>query len=359
MLLLNQIESNDTIPVRKGEDFDREALRNYLAEHVSDFPNKKLEVEQFATGFSNLTYFIRSGEWEAVMRRPPGGPLPPKAHDMKRESDILSRLHPYFQYVPKPYVYCEEKDVLGVPFYVMERKQGVVLSEQFPPGFEASAEIRVGISNAVVDALAQLHTIDYEKADLAKFGRPEGFLDRQVNGWIQRYNKYKTDEIPQFEKLAKWLTNHIPVPKYSSVIHNDYKLNNMLFSRDFTKIEAILDWEMATVADPFFDFGCALGYWLEPDDPDYLKESLPIVTTEPGFLKRSDFIQRYALKTGFDIPSLDFYVAFTYFKLAVALQQIYYRWKVGQTQDDRFAQFNQRVKNLMLSAYEIAETGKF
>lgn len=359
MICLNRIESTDTIPVRKGEDFDRQALRNYLAEHVSDFPNKELEVEQFATGFSNLTYFIRSGTWEAVMRRPPAGPLPPKAHDMKRESDLLSRLHPVYPLVPKPYVFCEDKEILGVPFYVMEKKQGVVLSEAFPPGFNASPELRIEISNAVVDALAELHTVDYEKADMAKFGRPEGFLERQVTGWIGRYNKSKTDEIPQFEFLAKWFMNNIPTSQYASIIHNDYKLNNMLFSKDYTKIEAILDWEMATVADPFFDFGCALGYWLEPSDPDYLKESLPIVTTEPGFIKRSDFVQRYAVKTGFEIPQLHFYVAFTYFKLAIALQQIYYRWKVGQTQDDRFANFDQRVKNLMLSAQEIAETGKF
>ncbi|MFJ5757708.1 phosphotransferase family protein [Neobacillus sp. NPDC093182] len=356
---MGHIDKNDTIPVRKGEDFDRKALRNYLAQHVSDFPNKKLEVEQFTTGLSNLTYFLRCGEWEAVMRRPPSGPLPPKAHDMKRESDLLTRLHPVFPLVPKPYVFCEDTEVLGAPFYVMERKQGVVLDAQFPPGFHVTKELRIEISNAVVDALAQLHTVEYEKAGLAQFGRPEGFLDRQVNSWIQRYIKYTTDEIPYFDKIAKWLEKNIPSSRYTSLLHNDYKLNNMLFSKDFTRIEAILDWEMATTADPFFDLGGALGYWLEPNDPDYLKKSLPTVTTEPGFIKRSDFIQRYALQTGFDIPPLNFYIAFTYFKLAVALQQIYYRWKVGQTKDNRFSNLIERVNNLMLSACEVAETGKY
>jgi aminoglycoside phosphotransferase (APT) family kinase protein len=241
----------------------------------------------------------------------------------------------------------------------MERKQGVVLNDQFPAGFNATDELRVNISIEVVGALAQLHTIDYKLADLSKFGRPSGFLERQVNGWIQRYIKYKTDDIPYFEKLSQWLVDHIPNSQYSSLIHNDYKLNNMLFLKNFTKIEAILDWEMATVGDPFFDLGGALGYWLEPDDPDYLKESLPTVTTEPGFITRNEFIHRYAIKTGYDIPPLGFYLAFTYFKLAVALQQIYYRWKVGQTNDSRFAEFKDRVSNLMLSAYEIIETGKF
>ncbi|WP_420489183.1 phosphotransferase family protein [Neobacillus vireti] len=356
---LEQIEKKDTVPVRDGEDFDRNALKTYLAEHITDFGNKELEVEQFTTGFSNLTYFIRCGDWEAVMRRPPSGPLPPKAHDMKRESDLLTRLHPFFPFIPKPYVFCEDTEVLGVPFYVMERKQGVVLNDQFPAGFNATDELRVNISNEVVDALAQLHTIDYNHADLSKFGKPSGFLERQVNGWIQRYLKYKTDDIPYFEKLSQWLVDHIPNSQYSSLIHNDYKLNNMLFLKNFTKIEAILDWEMATVADPFFDLGGALGYWLEPDDPDYLKESLPTVTTEPGFITRNEFIHRYAIQTGYDIPPLGFYLAFTYFKLAVALQQIYYRWKVGQTNDSRFAEFKDRVSNLMLSAYEITETGKF
>ncbi|MBM4761813.1 phosphotransferase [Bacillus sp. B15-48] len=334
-------------------------MRNYLAENLPDFPNEELKVEQFNTGFSNLTYFIRSGDWEAVMRRPPAGPLPPKAHDMKRESDLLSRLHPVFPLVPKPYLFCEDTEVIGVPFYVMERKQGVVLNDKFPTGFTATNELRIGISNEVVDALAKLHTVDYEKVDLAKFGRPNGFIERQVQGWTNRYMKYKTDDILYVDELAKWLNSNIPESQYASLIHNDYKLNNMLFSPDFTKVEAILDWEIATVADPFFDLGGALAYWLEPDDPDYLKESLPTVTTEPGFLKRSEFIQKYAIQTGFEIPPMNFYIAFMYFKLAVALQQIYYRFKVGQTDDQRFAGFIVRVRNLMRSAYEVAQTEKY
>ncbi|WP_209123315.1 phosphotransferase family protein [Alkalihalobacillus sp. BA299] len=352
-------QDNETISIRKGENFDQEALRKYLLKHLDDFPNQPLEVTQFPTGFSNLTYLIRSGNWEAVMRRPPSGLLPPKAHDMKRESELLKNLYPAFQLVPKPYVYCDDKSVLGVPFYVMERKQGVVLNETFPSGFNVSNELCVEISYGVVDALAQLHSVDYEKAGLARFGHPDGFLERQVNGWIKRYQKSKTDEIEYFEPLAKWLLVHIPESEYTAIIHNDYKLNNMLLSKDYKRIEAILDWEIATVADPFFDLAGALGYWMEEGDPDYLVESLPTVTTKPGFIKRSDFIQRYALKTGKDIPPLNFYMAFTYFKLGVVLQQIYYRWKIGQADDERFAQLNQKVKNLMAYAYEVTETRNY
>ncbi|MCQ6279543.1 phosphotransferase family protein [Bacillus sp. EB600] len=356
---MNQSQYSETIPIRKGEEFNQETLRSFLNEHVDGFPNKPLEVKQYPTGVSNLTYFIRSGEWEAVMRRPPSGPLPPKAHDMKRESDLLTKLHPVFPLVPKPYVYCNDPEVLGEPFYVMERKHGVVLDYKFPAGFTASKELCKEISYAVVDALAQLHSVDYEKADLANFGHPNGFLERQVNGWIHRYIKFKTDEIPYFEPMAKWLVDHIPSSQYASIIHNDYKLNNMLLSKEFKQIEAILDWEMATIADPFFDLACALGYWMEEEDPDYLKDSLPTVTTLPGFIKRKDFIQRYAVKTGKDIPSLTFYMVFTYFKLAVVLQQIYYRWKVGQTKDERFETFIKKVKNLMYYAYEVSETGNY
>nr|WP_263326590.1 phosphotransferase family protein [Neobacillus sp. Marseille-Q6967] len=356
---MSQNQSNETISVRNGEDFNREVLRKYLLNHVEDFPNKPLEVEQFPTGFSNLTYLIRSGDWEAVMRRPPSGPLPPKAHDMKRESDLLRNLYSAFPLIPKPYVFCDDKDVLGVPFYIMERKKGVVLDNRFPPGFIPTKELCIEISNAVVDALAQLHSVDYKKANLSAFGHPDGFLDRQVNSWIKRYRKFETHDILYFEPLAKWFLANIPSSKEATIIHNDYKLNNMLLSKDYKHIEAILDWEMATIADPFFDLASALGYWMEADDPDYLKESMPTVTTLPGFIKRNEFIQRYSLKSGRDIPSLSFYMAFTYFKLAVVLQQIYYRWKVGQTADERFANLDKRVKNLMLYAFEVTETGIF
>ena len=346
----------NTISIRNGENFNQEALRNYLYEHVEDFPNQELVVEQFPTGVSNLTYLIKSGEWEAVMRRPPSGPLPPKAHDMQRESDLLKNLYPVFPLVPKPYVYCDDKTVIGVPFYVMQRKKGVVLDDHFPPEFTPTLELCQELSYAVVDALAQLHSVDYEKANLAEFGFPHGFLERQVNGWISRYQKYKTDDIPYFEPLAKWYLNNIPTSGGASIIHNDYKLNNMLLSENYKGIEAILDWEIATIGDPLFDLAGALGYWLEGSDPDYIKESLPTVTVMPGFINRREFVHRYSLKSGRDVPSLNYYMSFTYFKLAVVLQQIYYRWKEGQTEDVRFAGFITKVKNLMLYAYEISNT---
>ncbi|OLO37897.1 phosphotransferase family protein [Alkalihalophilus pseudofirmus] len=345
----------ETIEIRKGEDFDQAALKQYLSGTVEGFPKGSFEVKQFPTGVSNLTYLIRCGDWEAVMRRPPSGPLPPKAHDMKRESEFLKRLYPAYQLVPKPYVYCEDTSILGVPFYIMERKKGIVLNDQFPDGYKVTTDLCEGISHAVVDALAQLHQVDYKKVDLANFGHPDGFLERQVNGWIKRYERSKTDDVPYFDQLANWFVRQIPKSPEPTIIHNDYKLNNMLLSRDLTQIEAVLDWEIATIADPLFDLAGALGYWMEEDDPDILKDSLPTVTVMPGFIKRRDFIHRYSLKTGRDIPSMHYYLAFTYFKLAVVLQQIFYRWKMGQTSDERFSKFDIRVKNLMIHAYEVSQ----
>jgi len=351
---MNQI--NDPLFMGEGSSLlNQKVLRDYLSKHIENFPNKPLEIKQFSTGVSNLTYLIQSGDWEAVLRRPPSGPLPPKAHDMKRESHLLQKLHPLYSYIPKPYLYCDDKDIMGVPFYVMERKQGVVLDDKFPEGFKVTNELCIEISVAVVDALAQLHLVDYKKADLTSFGYPEGFLERQVNSWISRYRKYETENLDSFEQLANWFIHNIPQSREATIIHNDYKLNNMLFSKDYKRINAILDWEMATIADPLFDLASALGYWLEQEDPDYLKESLPTVTTHPGFIKREEFIHRYSLKTGRDIPKLNFYMAFTYFKLAVALQQIHYRWKIGQSKDERFEHFNKRVKNLMFHSYEVSK----
>lgn len=344
---------NDTIDIRPGEDFDREAVRRYLLQHIEGMPDAPLEVRQFPSGASNLTYLLRCGDWEAVMRRPPFGPLPPKAHDMKRESEYLKRLHPYFPLVPKPYIFCDDESVIGAPFYVMERKKGVVLDDGFPPGVEVTEELCRKISYAVVDTLAQLHQVDYREAGLSQFGRPEGFMERQVKGWIARYDRVKTDEIPGVEQIARWLLDHIPTARETTIVHNDYKLNNMLLSFDFESVVCVLDWEMATIGDPLYDLGVTLGYWTLADDSDLLKEGLPTVTTTRGFISREEFIERYARKTGREVVNMHFYLTFSYFRTAVVLQQIYYRWKRGQTQDERFGKFNKVIRNLFeYAAYQ-------
>jgi aminoglycoside phosphotransferase (APT) family kinase protein len=345
-----------TIPVRPGEEFDKEAVRTYILAHLEGVPDEPLEVEQFPTGASNLTYLIRMGDWEAVLRRPPFGPLPPKAHDMKRESEFLRRLHPVFPLAPRPYLFCDDESVIGAPFYLMERRRGVVIDKTFPPGVEVTAERCRQISEQMVDILAELHAVDVRAAGLDGFGRPEGFLRRQVEGWIGRYQRAKTDDIPVVDRLTQWLADHIPPSQDATIIHNDYKLNNVLFSPDLERPVAVLDWEMSTIADPLFDLGVALGYWLEENDPEPLKKGVGSVTTMPGFLSREEFIQRYASRSGRDVRNMHYYLTFAYFKLAVIVQQIYFRWKNGQTQDERFATYGERVTLLMEHAYALSQS---
>ena len=349
---------SDTIEVREGEDFDVGAVDGQLREHVDDLPSGELEVRQFPSGASNLTYLLRIEDWEGVLRRPPLGPVPPKAHDMGRESGILARLNAAFPLAPKPYFFCEDESVIGAPFYVMERRKGAVIDDSFPEGEDPSEELRRGISRMVVDTLVELHAVDVEEAGLGDLGRPEGFLQRQTEGWISRYDKAKTDEIEEVAPLTEWLAEGVPESPTPTIIHNDYKLNNLVLNpEDLTEVRAVLDWEMATVGDPLFDLAVSLSYWTEPDDPEDLKHVMPTVTSSPGFLTRSELVERYAEGSGRDLSEMRWYVVFGYFKLAGILQQIHARWRKGQTEDDRFADFDERVRTLILHAHDLSRSG--
>jgi aminoglycoside phosphotransferase (APT) family kinase protein len=349
---------SETIDVREGEAFDLEAVERLLRAHVEDVPEGELRVSQFPSGASNLTYLLSVEDWEGVLRRPPLGPVPPKAHDMGRESAILDRLNAVYPLAPKPYFFCEDESVIGAPFYVMERRTGVVLDDSFPEGFEHDEELCREISHTVVDTLVELHAVDVEESGLGDLGKPDGFLQRQTEGWISRYEKAKTDEIDEVEPLTGWLASDIPESPPPAIIHNDYKLNNLVLNPvDLAEVRAVLDWEMATVGDPLFDLAVSLSYWIEPGDPDELKAVMPTVTVTPGFLTRRELIDRYAKVSGRDLSEMHWYVVFGYFKLAGILQQIYARWKNGQTTDERFATFGDRVRTLILHAENLSRTG--
>ena len=348
----------ETIEVREGEDFDLAAVERHMRENIEGLPDGGLEVRQFPSGASNLTYLVKIGDWEGVLRRPPLGPLPPKAHDMGRESKLLKKLHEAFPLAPKPYFFCEDESIVGAPFYAMERREGVIVDASFPGGVELTDELRRGISRTVVDTFVELHAVDWQKAGLGELGRPEGFLERQVKGWIGRYDKAKTEEIEEVEPLTEWISRDIPGSPPATIVHNDYKLNNLLLSpEDLTEVRAVLDWEMATIGDPLFDLAVSLSYWVEDGDSQELKEVLPTVASTPGFMTRREFIDRYAEMSGRDLSNMHWYVVFGYFKLAVILQQIYARWHSGQTKDDRFADFDERVKNVILHTYELCRKG--
>ncbi|WP_173719824.1 phosphotransferase family protein [Bacillus massilinigeriensis] len=348
---------DDTIPVRKGEELNLQELENFLRLHFKDLPSQPLELLQFSAGHSNLTYQIKIGEWEGVLRRPPLGPVAPKAHDMEREFRILTELNPLFDAAPKPLLFSDDTSVVGSPFFLMERKHGVVLDTSFPSGTEVTRELCWQISETMVSQLANLHAIDYKNTGLVEISKPEGFMQRQVQGWNSRYERAKTDEVKEASSLMKWLEENAPAKHDAAIIHYDYKLNNAMFSEDYEKMIGLFDWEMTTVGDPLADLGAAMSYWTMPNDPELLKNGLgkpPVTAIYDGFMTREQFIEAYAQKSGRDVTNLNFYLTFAYFKLAVICQQIYYRYKKGQTNDQRFSKFNVYVQSLISHATNVA-----
>src|SRR3984893_12880763 len=345
----------DTIPVRADEQLPVEHVVSFLrTSGITGFDANHLQVEQFPAGQSNLTYLLHAGDWEAVLRRPPLGPVPPRAHDMAREFHILERLHPSFPLAPKPYVLCEDAAVIGAPFYVMERRRGLVLDQDLPSDWVADRALHRAISESLVRVLVELHRVDWRAAGLGEIGRPDGYMQRQVSGWIERYVRARTDDLPQFELLAAWFSDRLPESPPATVVHNDYKLNNVLLAvRDPRRLTAVLDWEMATVGDPLSDVASLLVYWTAPDEIE-LMGGLTSVTAQPGFPSRAEIKALYARLSGRDVADLDFYVAFAYFKIGVILQQIYYRWHAGQTHDERFSGHGRVATNLIRRAAEVA-----
>ncbi len=342
----------DTMQVRASERIDAERLHAFLKIQFPDLPEGKLEITQFSAGHSNLTYCLKIGDFEAVLRRPPLGSVAKKAHDMKREFTILSALQPFLAMVPTPYVYVSDDAIIGSDFFLMERKKGIVLDTRFPLGTENTEELARELSEKMVDSLVALHAIPYAETTLKNMVKPEGFMQRQVHGWIERYDKAKTAQFTEVEALTTWLKENIPTNAEVTIIHYDYKLNNAMFSEDYTEMIGLFDWEMTTVGDPLADLGVAMSYWMHADDPNMLLYALgePPITILPGFYSRQEFITRYAEKSGRDVSSINYYITFAYFKLAVICQQIYYRYVKGQTQDDRFAQMDKMVAALIKQA---------
>ena len=346
-------------PVRAGEELNWARVAAHLRDHLpaARIPGLDLaiepRVEQFHGGHSNLTYLLHYGALQLVLRRPPLGPLPPTAHDMAREHRWLDAIHPRFPLAPETYLLCEQPDVAGAPFYVMERRHGLVVRAEEPSQLAHQPDARRRLSRAMVETLADLHAVDVAAHGLSHLGKPAGFVERQVRGWTDRWHRSKTDEIPEMDALAAWLPAQLP-PNADppAIVHGDFKLDNvMLDPADVGRLVAIFDWEMTALGDPLIDVGIFLAYWmqgakLEPND------ALASVTNRPGWFSRDEVLECYAGKSGRDLSRIAFYETFALFKIAVVIQQIYFRYKCGQTTDERFSQFDVRVRHLARQGVE-------
>lgn len=336
-----------TQPVRSGEELDLDALTGYLRDELPGADAHSIELEQFPGGHSNLTYLVRAGGREYVLRRPPFGTEVATAHDMGREYRVLASLSQVFAKAPAPIVHCQDTSVLGAPFYLMERVRGVIVRRKPPKGLHIDENLAQRLSQALIDTLADLHAVDYRAAGLAELGKPVGYVERQIRGWSKRYDKAQTDDIPSVRALSSWLFEQLgdlyadgrgaSESERSALIHNDFKFDNVVLDpEDLANIVGILDWEMSTLGDPLMDLGTTLCYWVEARDPPLMHEIRFGPTHLPGMFTRAQLIERYAEKSGRNVDKILFYYVFGLFKTAVVAQQIYYRYKHGYTTDKRF-----------------------
>jgi aminoglycoside phosphotransferase (APT) family kinase protein len=339
---------SETIAIRAGESLATDALAEFLKGKL-DGAERGIELEQFPNGHSNLTYLLRTLAGEYVLRRPPLGPVAPKAHDMVREYHVLAAVHPHFPQAPRVHVLCEDPAVLGAPFFIMERRRGVVLRDEIPPDADPRA-----VSDAFLDTLVRLHAIDV--AAFGHLGKPEGYVERQVRGWADRWERAKTGDVPELDAVVRWLAANLPAALAPSLIHNDYKLDNIMLSAETpARVEAVLDWEMATLGDPLADLGLTLCYWVWATSDDVRAAGIPALTAAPGWFTRDELVEEYGRRTGRDMGRIGYYEVLGVFKLAVIIQQIYARFHRGQTSDERFRNFGERAAALGRLAARLAE----
>jgi aminoglycoside phosphotransferase (APT) family kinase protein len=345
--------------VREGEELDLAALRRYL-DAVAPELTGEIQVQQFPSGHSNLTYLLRVGDRDLVMRRPPFGSKVKNAHDMGREHTILSALQRVWDKAPKPLLYCEDEAVLGAKFYLMERVRGTILRKEIPPGLGLDAAGLRRLCESFVDNFVAMHALDYRAAGLDALGKPEGYVERQVSGWTKRYYGSQTDDLPVVVQVAEWLAANKPAEAGASLIHNDYKLDNIVLDpADPTRILGVLDWEMSTIGCPLMDLGTTLSYWVDTSDPPFMEAARTGPTNVEGAMTRRELVERYQQQSGREVKNPVFYYAFGLFKTAVVLQQIYYRYKQGLTKDERFGAMIYGVQGLTQRAADAIETSTY
>ena len=336
----------ETAPVRTDEQMDWPRLAQYLSGYLAD-ADSPMQVLQFPGGSANLTYLVRFASGvEYVVRRPPLGEVAPGAHDMGREYKVLSRLYRGFAKAPRCLHLCEDESVIGARFIVCERRDGVVVRDRFPAAMCRHEGVAIRTSHALVDAMAELHNVDPAAVELADLGKPDGFVERQVSGWYQRWQLAKHEDVAQIDDLYQSLHTSLPKPQRVSILHNDLKLDNCQFApANPDAVTSVFDWDMATLGDPLIDMGTLLGYWPEPTDPE--PRAARAEGADGPFPSRAEITRRYAAASGLDTRMIWWYEAFALWKTAVVLQQMYIRFRRGQTQDERFAALPERIPILL------------
>ncbi len=353
------MSSDNTIEVSKEEELQLDNLKQFLYEHnlIKDVKSN-IKTRRFSGGFSNLTYLLLIENKEYVLRRPPFGAVK-RGHDMSREYKVLSNLYTEFKKIPKAYAFTKDNSIIGASFYIMEKANGIILNYSEAKKRNISPSDFNTISNTWLDTFVELHQVDYKTAGLSDLGKPEGYVDRQIANWAKQYEKAKTDAIPQSELVIKWLQKNLPKETSSSLIHNDFKYDNVMFKDDsWTNINTVLDWEMCTLGDPLMDLGTSLSYWITENDMDALKKGLPSPTVFKGNPNRLEIVEQYSKKSGRLINNLVFYYVYGLFKLSVIVQQIYYRYHKGYTTDRRFEHLNKHTQLLFTIAWQSIQKNK-
>lgn len=354
-----ELKTDETAAVRAGEELDAGSLEPHLRELLPGEANG-FEIRQFPGGHSNLTYAVRLGNRDLVLRRPPFGSTVKSAHDMGREYTILSAIGNRYPYAPKVWGYCEDESVIGAKFYVMERIPGVVLRREKPADWNFSPDTVRAICTNFVKALAELHAVDWQAAGLESLRKEGHFMERQVLGWEKRYYGSQTDDIEGVQEVFDWCKAELPPDVGAVLIHNDFKFDNVLLgAEDVSNVAGVLDWEMSTIGDPLFDLGVAIGYWVNRDGDKGIDVTRGFLTREPGAITRQEFVDLYGEFSGRDITDMRYYYVFALIKLAVVIQQIYYRYATGKTKDERFAPMIMGVKVLTDRAREVVDTGTY
>jgi aminoglycoside phosphotransferase (APT) family kinase protein len=344
---------DDTAPIRVDERFDEPRVARYLhAACPGLFPCREIIFDQFPGGAANLTYRARcpdGDEW--VLRRAPLGEVARGGHDMEREFKVLSRLWRHYPLAPRAFHFCEDHDVMGKPFFVMERRHGSVIRKEWPPQYADDPGRRRTVAESLVDALCDLHAVDPEAVGLGDLGRPVGFVQRQIEGWSRRWEVAATRPVPDMDTVARLLSTDAPAPHRVAILHNDFKLDNTMVGSDGALV-AVFDWDMATLGDPLVDLGTLLAYWAQPDDPTYLVFG-PEAVAIGDMMSKAEVRERYASRTGFDISSIAYFEGMALFRIAVIIEQIYARYLAGQTADERFGAFEPLAPVLAAAACDL------